>query len=392
MRQPTKLPDGGNVKVYCRFRPLNKKELETTPELCVTFKNEKTCSMMGTNPVTGANEPIDWTYDRTFDPNSRQKDVYDECVMPVIDSVLEGFNGTIMAYGQTSSGKTHTMLGPSIDDNEQKGIIPRMVEGIFNRIETAPEDIEFTVKVSMIEIYNEKIRDLLDPKKIDLKVHENKEKGVFVKDMTESYVGGEDEVFSLLKVGTDNRAIGATNMNAQSSRSHSCFVLQIEQRNTTDFSSKCGKIYLVDLAGSERISKTGAAGNTLTEAKNINKSLTALGLVINALTEHHDHIPYRSSKLTRILQESLGGNSKTSLIITASPSIYNEDETRSTLRFGQRAKQIKNKAKINKEFSIAELKYMLQIAEKEIIIKNKKIEALEAYIEEFQKTGKADPE
>jgi len=180
---------------------------------------------MGTNQATGVNEPIDWTYDRTFDPNTNQKAVYEECVLPVIDSVLEGFNGTIMAYGQTSSGKTHTMLGPDIDDEENKGIIPRMVGGIFNRIETAPEEIEFTVKVSMIEIYNEKIRDLLDPKKIDLKVHENKEKGVYVKDMTESYVGGEDEVFSLLKVGNDNRAIGATNMNAESSRSHSCFVL-----------------------------------------------------------------------------------------------------------------------------------------------------------------------
>lgn len=228
MRQPTRLPDGGggNVKVYCRFRPLNQRELSTTDNtLCVTFKNEKTCAVMGTNPVTGNNEPIDWTYDRTFDPNTSQKDVYDECVLPVIDSVLEGFNGTIMAYGQTSSGKTHTMLGPDIDDEVNKGIIPRMVGGIFNRIETAPEEIEFTVKVSMIEIYNEKIRDLLDPKKIDLKVHENKEKGVYVKDMTESYVGGEDEVFSLLKVGNDNRAIGATNMNAESSRSHSCFVL-----------------------------------------------------------------------------------------------------------------------------------------------------------------------
>jgi kinesin family protein 5 len=117
------------------------------------------------------------------------------------------------------------MLGPDIDDEENKGIIPRMVGGIFHKIETAPEEIEFTVKVSMIEIYNEKIRDLLDPKKIDLKVHENKDKGVYVKDMTESYVGGEDEVFSLLKVGNDNRAIGATNMNAESSRSHSCFVL-----------------------------------------------------------------------------------------------------------------------------------------------------------------------
>lgn len=210
-----------------------------------------------------------------------------------------------------------------------------MVGGIFSRIESAPEEIEFTVKVSMIEIYNEKIRDLLDPKKNNLKIHENKEVGVYVQDMTESYVGSEDEVFQLLKIGNENRSIGATDMNKQSSRSHSCFVLQIEQKNTQDFSSKVGKIYLVDLAGSERISKTGAAGETLTEAKNINKSLTVLGLVINALTDgKSSHVPYRDSKLTRMLQESLGGNSKTSLIVTCSPSIFNEQETISTLRFG----------------------------------------------------------
>jgi kinesin family protein 5 len=324
----TKNPDGsgGNVRVFCRFRPLNERELNTTEnEMCVTFKNETTCAVMGINTKTGQQEPINYTYDHCFDTNCRQQDVYNTAVLPIIESVLEGFNGTILAYGQTSSGKTHTMLGPDIDNEEQRGIIPRMVGGIFEKIETAPEEVEFTVKVSFIEIYNEKIRDLLDPKKNNLKVHESKEEGVYVKDMTESYVGGEDEVFSLLKVGNENRSIGATDMNKQSSRSHSCFILQIDQKNTSDFSSKCGKIYLVDLAGSERISKTGAAGETLTEAKNINKSLTTLGLVINALTDGKStHVPYRDSKLTRILQESLGGNSKTSLIITCSPSIFNE--------------------------------------------------------------------
>lgn len=192
--------------------------------------------------------------------------------------------------------------------------------------------------------------------------------------MTESYVGSEQEVYQILKVGNENRSIGATNMNKQSSRSHSVFILQVEQKNLADFSSKTGKIYLVDLAGSERISKTGAEGNTLTEAQNINKSLTALGQVINALTDGKStHVPYRDSKLTRLLQESLGGNSMTSLIITCSPSTFNEEETRSTLRFGSRAKQIKNKAKVNKEFSIQELRYMLQNAEKDIRVKERTI-------------------
>ena len=294
---------------------------------------------MGINKDTGATEPVEYAYDATFDPNASQADVYEGAVAPIVSSVLEGFNGTIFAYGQTSSGKTHTMLGPDIDDEAGKGIIPRLVGGIFAMIASAPGEVEFTVKVSMIEIYNEKIRDLLDIKKTDLKIRENKDAGIYVKDMTESYVGSEDEVFSLLKIGNENRTIGVTDMNKQSSRSHSCFVLQIEQKNTVDFSAKTGKIYLVDLAGSERIAKTGAKGDTLTEAKNINKSLTCLGLVINALTDGKStHVPYRDSKLTRILQESLGGNSKTSLIITCSPSPFNQSETISTLRFGQRAK------------------------------------------------------
>lgn len=169
------------------------------------------------------------------------------------------------------------MSGQDIENEEERGIIPRMVTGFFKQIAAQPEDIEFSIKVSFVEIYNEKIKDLLDPRKSDLKIHENKQLGVHVAGMTESYVGSEDEVYQILKVGNDNRSIGATNMNKQSSRSHSVFILQVEQKNLSDFSSKTGKIYLVDLAGSERISKTGAEGNTLTEAQNINKSLTALG-------------------------------------------------------------------------------------------------------------------
>lgn len=199
--------------------------------------------------------------------------------------------------------------------------------------------------------------------------------------MTESYVGSENEVFSLLKIGNENRAIGVTDMNSQSSRSHSVFILQIEQKNINDFSKRTGKIYLVDLAGSERLSKTGVTGMGLTEAQNINKSLTTLGLVIFKLTDGKStHVPYRDSKLTHVLQESLGGNSRTSLIVTCSPSIFNEQETISTLKFGQRAKQIKNNAKVNKELSIPELKHMLKEAEKEILVKNKTIKNLEDYI------------
>ena len=265
---------------------------------------------------------------------------------------MDGFNGTIFAYGQTSSGKTHTMTG-IIDNPEQRGVIPRMVQYIFERIGESPQEIEFSVKVSMIEIYMEKIRDLLNPAKNNLKVHEDKQKGIYIADATETYVSDETEVYDIMKCGNDNRSIGFTDMNAQSSRSHSCFIITINQNNTVDFSSKTGKLYLVDLAGSEKISKTGAAGQTLEEAKTINKSLSTLGLVINNLTDgKSSHIPYRDSKLTRVLQESLGGNARTALIITCSPAKYNLDETISTLKFGARAKQVKNKPKINKELTV----------------------------------------
>mmetsp|Transcript_5893 Transcript_5893/g.9554 ORF Transcript_5893/g.9554 Transcript_5893/m.9554 type:complete len:364 (+) Transcript_5893:157-1248(+) len=312
----------------------------------------------------GRNE---FDFDRVFDMKSQQKDVYDVAARPIIDSVLEGFNGTIFAYGQTSSGKTHTMQGPNIENVELQGIIPRMVRTVFNRIDMSSEAMEFSVKVSMCEIYNERIRDLFDPTKDNLKIHEEKQKGVYIQDISERWVVGEREVFDLMAVGTSNRSITATNMNAESSRSHSLFILTIIMNNTEDGSCKTGKLYLVDLAGSEKISKTGAVGQTLEEAKNINKSLTTLGKVIVALTDRKvSHIPYRESKLTRILSESLGGNAKTCLIITCSPHPFNDAETLSTLRFGARARNIKNAPKVNREYSVAEMKVLLNKAEEKI--------------------------
>lgn len=182
---------------------------------------------------------------------------------------MEGFNGTIFAYGQTSSGKTHTMQGV-IDDVELRGIVPRMVKTVFNRIENSSENMEFAVKVSFCEIYNERIKDLLDPKKDNLKIHEEKQKGVYIQDVTERYCCDEAEVFEQMRMGNNNRSVTATNMNAESSRSHSLFIITISMTNNEDGSCKTGKLYLVDLAGSEKISKTGAKGQTLEEAKKIN--------------------------------------------------------------------------------------------------------------------------
>lgn len=342
-----------SIKVCCRFRPHSNLERTSNGRTCVEVLD-----------TTSVHIPVSdhtFLFDRVFRWDASQKEVYDHAAKPVINAVLKGFNGTVLAYGQTASGKTYTMEGPDIEDKHAQGVIPRMVWSIFNGIYHSDEHIEFLVKVSIVEIYNERIRDLLDPKKDNLKIHEDKARGVFIGEVTESYVGSEGEIFDAMRAGHYNRSWAVTNMNEHSSRSHLVFMLTIEQKNLHDRSVKVGKLHLVDLAGSEKVAKTGASGDRLDEAKNINRSLSALGNVINALTDKKvSHVPYRDSKLTRVLQESLGGNAKTSLIVTCSPSNYNEQETLSTLRFGQRAKMIKNVVKINHERSAEELKLLLE--------------------------------
>jgi kinesin family member 5 len=298
---------------------------------------------------------------------SRQGDIFEFSIRSTVSDVLAGYNGTVFAYGQTGAGKSYTMMG-DMEDVQNKGIIPRIVEQLFAAFQTAPQHMEFTVKVGYMEIYMERIRDLLNPQKDNLAIHEDKLHGVYVKDLTEAYANSAEEVYAYLQIGQRSRATAATNMNQESSRSHSVFVITISQKDTITGTQKSGVLYLVDLAGSEKVGKTGASGQTLEEAKKINKSLSALGMVINSLTDgKSSHIPYRDSKLTRILQESLGGNSRTTLIINCSPSSYNDAETVSTLRFGMRAKTIKNKAKINAELSPAELKRQLKSAQNQVL-------------------------
>ncbi|KAF1997339.1 kinesin-domain-containing protein [Amniculicola lignicola CBS 123094] len=299
--------------------------------------------------------------------SSRQSDVFDFSIRNTVDDILNGYNGTVFAYGQTGAGKSYTMMGSDIDDDVGKGIIPRIVEQIFASMLASPSNIEYTVRVSYMEIYMERIRDLLNPANDNLPVHEEKNRGVYVKGLLEVYVSSVMEVYEVMRRGGNARAVAATNMNQESSRSHSIFVVTITQKNLETGSMKSGQLFLVDLAGSEKVGKTGASGQTLEEAKKINKSLSALGMVINSLTDgRSSHIPYRDSKLTRILQESLGGNSRTTLIINCSPSSYNAEETIGTLRFGMRAKTIKNKAKVNAELSPAELKALLKKAQSQV--------------------------
>ena len=364
-----------NVNVICRFRPMNDLEKTTGNETVADFTSPTSLTFHSSREKN----VYRFNFDRIFPPSSTQEDIYDFGVKGIIESVLDGYNGTVLAYGQTSSGKTYTMQG-EMDEERRQGIIPRMINHVFKYI-YQNEGTDFMIKVSMIEIYQEKIRDLFDCSRNNLNIREDSIKGIYVDGASERYVGCPNDVLALLEVGSENRAVAATNMNEHSSRSHSIFILTINQTNKQQGFSKIGKLYLVDLAGSEKISKTGATGHTLEEAKNINKSLTTLGRVINSLTDGKStHIPYRESKLTRVLQESLGGNSKTCLIITCSPSIYNESESLSTLRFGERAKKIKNKPKINKEVTVAELQKLVEQLKENLKKANQRISQLENYI------------
>jgi len=342
-------PSEDSIRVVCRFRPLNDTEEKTGSKFIVKFpqNSDDQCVTLGGKL---------YMFDKVLKPNVTQEQVYGSAAKSIVKDVLCGYNGTIFAYGQTSSGKTHTMEGV-IGDPTLQGIIPRIVNDIFNHIYSMEENLEFHIKVSYFEIYLDKIRDLLDPSKVNLAVHEDKNKSVYVKGATERFVSSPEEVLEVIEEGKSNRHVAVTNMNEHSSRSHSVFLINVKQENLENQKKLSGKLYLVDLAGSEKVGKTGAEGIILEEAKNINKSLSALGNVIAALADgDKSYIPYRDSKLTRILQESLGGNAKTTIVICGSPASFNENETKSTLDFGKRAKTIKNVVAVNEELTAEEWK------------------------------------
>lgn len=377
-----------NIKVICRIRPFNQKEKEIGEEGCIEILDNQNIkiTVKPDNTNTKQTSSFPFSFDKVFNGSTSQEDFFNQTGLDIIQSLFKGYNGSILAYGQTSSGKSHTMTG-IIENTELKGLIPRIVERIFLEIDSnSLLNIEYKVTMSLCEIYQEKIKDLLDTSsnKTNLNIREDKSKGVYIDGLTEEDASSSFDLLNSFQKGIRNRVISSTNMNEQSSRSHLIVIMSLSQFNSDDLSKKTGKLFLVDLAGSEKISKTGAVGQTLEEAKNINKSLTTLGMVINALSEKGNgkisHIPYRDSKLTRILSESLGGNSKTSLIITLSPSTYNDSESLSTLRFGMRAKKVKNNAKVNKDMSIQELKHEIDKLNIQCLKYQWRIEKLEEYM------------
>ncbi|XP_038903563.1 kinesin-like protein KIN-5C [Benincasa hispida] len=359
---------GVNVQVLLRCRPFSEEELRSNAPQVVTC-NDYSREVTVSQNIAGKHFDRVFTFDKVFGPSAKQKDLYDQAVVPIVNEVLEGFNCTIFAYGQTGTGKTYTMegeckrskSGPNGELPPEAGVIPRTVQQIFDTLEG--QNAEYSVKVTFLELYNEEITDLLAPEEITKVALEDKQKkqlplmedgkgGVLVRGLEEEIVTSASEIFSLLERGSAKRRTAETLLNKQSSRSHSLFSITIHIKEATPEGEeliKCGKLNLVDLAGSENISRSGAREGRAREAGEINKSLLTLGRVINALVEHLGHIPYRDSKLTRLLRDSLGGRTKTCIIATVSPAVHCLEETLSTLDYAHRAKNIKNKPEVNQK-------------------------------------------
>ncbi|VEN64048.1 unnamed protein product, partial [Callosobruchus maculatus] len=300
-----------NVRVFIRIRPLSKKEIAEGKENIVVCDHKENLIVLKKN----GEHTKPFKFDHVFGSSTAQLEMYRMIAFPIVEKALEGYNGTIFAYGQTGTGKTYTMAG-NHNVPELKGIIPNTFSHIFSQISRASEEKSFVVKVTYLEIYNEDVRDLLspDPNK-KLAIRERKDIGVYVKDLMGFTVDSIESITELLNRGNKNRVTKSTLMNDISSRSHAIFTITIESKNRTDNKTTVGKLNLVDLAGSERASRTQATGERLREASNINLSLSVLGNVISALVDGKStHIPYRNSKLTRLLQDSLGGNSKTAMV------------------------------------------------------------------------------
>ncbi|XP_033646230.1 carboxy-terminal kinesin 2-like isoform X1 [Asterias rubens] len=342
----------GNIRVFCRVRPLLGKELSDGAEIShIQFDGteNKMISLADNNlnescaGRSSSGKKFEFSFDRIFEPSTSQQEVFDE-ISQLVQSALDGYNVCVFAYGQTGSGKTFTMEGPDNPDDDTVGMIPRAVGQIFQSVqELEKKGWKYTMDASFLEIYNETVRDLLgagdDKKKCEIKMATSKGTDVEVTNSTTVRVTSQSQVHSLLAKASHNRAVGATNCNERSSRSHSVFRLKLTGRNDLTDETCQGTLNLVDLAGSERLSQSGSTGDRLRETKNINKSLSNLGNVIMALANKDSHVPFRNSKLSYLLQNSLGGNSKTLMFVNVSPNEDSLQESLCSLRFATKVNQ-----------------------------------------------------
>ncbi|KAF7659331.1 hypothetical protein LDENG_00299450 [Lucifuga dentata] len=348
------------VRVALRCRPLVPKEISEGCQSCLTFVPGEPQVIVGAEKA--------FTYDYVFDPTAEQDEVYNTAVSPLLCGLFKGYNATVLAYGQTGSGKTFSMGGTytSAQENDPSvGVIPRVIKRIFEEREKRT-DCEFCLAVSYLEIYNEEILDLVcsSKEKPAISIREDPKEGIKIVGLTERRVFSAREMVGCLELGNSARTVGSTAMNAASSRSHAIFTITLEQRRGTDkIDSIVSKLHLVDLAGSERQKKTKAEGDRLKEGISINRGLLSLGNVISALgdeSKKNAFVPYRDSKLTRLLQDSLGGNSHTLMIACVSPADSNMEETINTLRYADRARKIKNKPIVNVDPRAAEMSRLKQ--------------------------------
>ncbi|KAM8762307.1 kinesin-like protein KIF13B isoform 4-T4 [Acanthopagrus schlegelii] len=358
--------DDANVKVAVRVRPMNRREKELNTKCVVEMVKNQTILHPNLGKADSRSQSkvfaydyCFWSMDETDKENFAGQEVVFQCLgESLLRNAFQGYNACIFAYGQTGSGKSYTMMG----SGDQPGLIPRLCSALFERTQTEGRKEEsFTVEVSYMEIYNEKVRDLLDPKggRQPLRVREHKVLGPYVDGLSRLAVASYKDIESLMSEGNKSRTVAATNMNEESSRSHAVFNIilthTLKDLQSGTSGEKVSRLSLVDLAGSERAAKTGAAGERLKEGSNINKSLTTLGLVISALAEQgtaknkNKFVPYRDSVLTWLLKDCLGGNSRTAMVATVSPAADNYEETLSTLRYADRAKNIVNHAVVNED-------------------------------------------
>uniref|UniRef100_A0A673B580 Kinesin-like protein n=1 Tax=Sphaeramia orbicularis TaxID=375764 RepID=A0A673B580_9TELE len=353
------------VRVALRCRPLVAKEVNEGCQCCLTFVPGEPQVIVGTEKA--------FTYDYVFDPTAEQEEVFSTAVSSLLCGIFKGYHATVLAYGQTGSGKTFSMGGAytsAQEDDPSVGVIPRVIRRIFEEREKKT-DCEFCMAVSYLEIYNEEILDLLctSKDKPAISIREDPKEGIKIVGLTERHVSSAQEMVGCLELGNSARTVGSTAMNAASSRSHAIFTITLEQRRGADrVDSVVSKLHLVDLAGSERQKKTKAEGDRLKEGININRGLLALGNVISALgdeSKKNTFVPYRDSKLTRLLQDSLGGNSHTLMIACVSPADSNMEETINTLRYADRARKIKNKPIVNIDPRVAEMSRLKKQVQRE---------------------------